>query len=174
MPCHVHQDVAPLIRHQPLAARRVLAPAVRHEPDKVLHRNLIPSIVHLNIISIQIKRAIGVVEDSSREGVARVACHIVRQHEDDLRIWNPEALDGAVQREDIGEVAVVEPEARRADQHRPVGRVLCGGQGRRRQEGEDDAGELHGGLVARRRLSKGKVESRSCRGVEARPSVSLF
>jgi hypothetical protein len=156
MPRHINQDITPLIRHQPLTARRVLAPAIRHEPDEILHGDLVPPIVDLDVVSVQVKRAIGVVEDGAGEGVARVAGHVVGQHEDDLRVRDPEALDGAVQREHVGQVAVVEPEARCPHQHRPVGRVLCGDQGRRRQEGEEYAGGLHGGLMARRKMGKGK------------------
>jgi hypothetical protein len=110
MPCHVDQDVAPLICHQPLAARCVLAPTIRHEADEVFHCNLIPSVVHLDVVSVQVKGAIGVVEDGSREGVARVTGHVVRQHEDNLRVWDAEALDCAVERENICKMAVVEPE----------------------------------------------------------------
>jgi hypothetical protein len=150
MPCHVDQDVAPLICHQSLAAWSVLAPAVRHEPDEVLHSDLVPSVVHLDVVAVQVKRAVSVVEDGAREGVARVAGHVVGQHKDDLRVGDAEALDGAVEREDIGKVAVVEPEARGAHEHRPVGRVLCCDQGCRqeREEREEGAGELHCGLRA--------------------------
>lgn len=108
---HVDQDVTSLVCHQPLAARSVLAPAICHEPNEVLHCDLVSSVVNLDVVSVQIEGAVSVVEHGSWEGVAWVAGHVVRQHEDDLRVGNAEALDCAVEREDVGQVPVVEPEA---------------------------------------------------------------
>ena len=51
-----------------------------------------------------------------------------------MGVGDAETFDGAVQREDVGEVAVVEPEAGGGDEDRPVGCVFCcgvGGQGKR-------------------------------------------
>ena len=127
---HIHQDIAPLIRHQPLAARRILPPAIRHQPDEILHRDLVTPVVDLDVVPVQVQGAVGVVEDGAGEGVARVARHVVREHEDDLRVWDAEALDGAVEGEHVREVSVVEPEARGPHQDGPVGRVLGGGKGR--------------------------------------------
>lgn len=93
MSCHVDQDITPLIGHQPFATWGVLAPTVCHKADEVLHRDLVPSVVDLDIVSVEIEGSVGVVEDGAWEGVAWVAGHIVRQHENDLRVRNSEALD---------------------------------------------------------------------------------
>lgn len=56
-----------------------------------------------------------------------------------MRVRDPETLDGAVEREHVGQVPVVEPEARGRDQDGPVGGV--GGVGEGGQEGEEGEGE---------------------------------
>lgn len=147
MPCHVDKNVTPLVGHEPLAAGGVLAPAVSHEPDEVFHCDFVAPVIHLDVVSIQIEGAVGIVEDGSRECIARVARHVIGQHENDLRVWYAEALDCTVQRQDVGEMAIVEPEARCPHEHRPVGRVLTCDE-RRCQEREEDAGNLHGGISA--------------------------
>jgi len=48
MPGHIDQDVRAVIRHKPLRARIVCRPAVRQQPDEVLDRNLVSSVVHLD------------------------------------------------------------------------------------------------------------------------------
>jgi hypothetical protein len=94
--CHVHEDVAPLVRHQSLAAWHVLAHSVCHEPDEVLDCDFVSPVVHLDVVAVQVQGSVCVVVDGAGEGVARVACHVVRQHEDNLRVGNPETLDGTV------------------------------------------------------------------------------
>ena len=139
VPRHVHQHVAPRVAPEPLPPRHVLAQPVRQQADEVLHRDLVPAVVDLDVVAVEVERAVGVVVDGAREGVARVAGHVVREHEDDLRVRYPEALNGPVEREHIGQVPVVEPEAGGGDQDGPVGGV--GGEGRGDEEGEEGEGE---------------------------------
>ena len=148
MTCHVDQDVAALVRHKALRSGHVLGDSVGHEPYEVLHGDLVSSVVDFDVVSVEVQGAVGVVVNGAGECVARVAGHVVGQHEDDLRVGDAEALHGTVEREDICEVPVVEPEARRADEDRPVGRVL-GGRERSQQEGHQRCGELHVGCASR-------------------------
>ena len=55
------------------------------------------------------------VVHASGEGVSSVTRHVVREHEHDVRVRYAEAPDGVVDGEGVRHVAVVEPEARRAD-----------------------------------------------------------
>jgi hypothetical protein len=128
MSSHVDQDITPIIRHQPLTPRPTLRPSIRQKTNEVLDRNLIASVVDFNatahsIVKIQVARL--VVEDGAGERVARVASHVVRQHKDDLRIGNAEALDSTIEGESVCEMAVVEPEAGGRDEDGPVGCVCC-------------------------------------------------
>lgn len=54
-----------------------------------------------------------------------------------MAVGDPETLDGAVEGEDVGEVAVVEPEAGGGDEDRPVGGVFCA-DGRGEEGSEED------------------------------------
>lgn len=151
---HVDEHVAAGVGAQALAARDVIAQPIRKQPDEVLHRHLVTAIVHLDVIAVEIDRAVCVAVDGAGEGVARVAGHVVGQHQNDLRVGDPESLDGAVQRQDIGKVAVVKPEPRRRDQHSPVGCVLSKHRGcKQQEEGEEsrseDGEETHGGQTVR-------------------------
>jgi hypothetical protein len=74
---HVHQYITPIIRQQPLAARHVLAHAVRHEADEVLHRDFVAPVIDFDVVAVKIERAVRVVEYGCWEGVARVARHVV-------------------------------------------------------------------------------------------------
>ena len=140
---HVHQHITPRIAAQSLPARHILAQPVRQQPDEVLDRDLVAAVVDLDVVAVEIQRAVRVVVDGPREGVARVAGHVVRQHEDDLRVGDAESLYGAVEGEDVGEVAVVEPEAGGGDQDGPVGGVGGGGEGEEGEKGEEEREEMH-------------------------------
>lgn len=111
MPRHIHQHVAPRVTAQPLPARHIPPQPVRQQPDEILHRHLVAAVIHLDVVAVEVEGAVGVVVHGAGEGVARVAGHVVREHEDDLGVGDPEPFDGAVEGEDVGEVAVVEPEA---------------------------------------------------------------
>lgn len=54
------------------------------------------------------------VVHASGEGVSSVTRHVVREHEHDVRVGYPQPPHGVVDGEGVGNVAVVEPEARRA------------------------------------------------------------
>lgn len=136
---HVHQHITAPVTPQPLPPRHILPQPIRQQPDEVLHRDLVPAVVHLDVVAVQVERAVGVVVDGAREGVARVAGHVVGEHEEDLRVRDPEPLDRAVEREHVGQVPVVEPEARGGDQDGPVGGV--GAEGGGEEQGEEGQGE---------------------------------
>ena len=144
MPRHINQHITPPIAPQPLPPWHILSQPIRQQPNKILYRDFIPAIIHLDVIAVEIERAVRVVVDGPGEGIARVARHVVRQHEDDLRVGDAEALDGAVEGEHVGEMAVVEPEARGGDQDGPVGGVGGSGEGgeEEEEEGEED-GKVH-------------------------------
>ncbi len=139
MPGHVDQQVAAAVAAEPLPARDLLGQAVGQQPDEGLDGDLVAAVVDLDVVAVEVERAVGVVVDGAGEGVARVAGHVVGEHEDDLGVRDAEAFDGAVEGEDVGEVAVVEPEAGGGDEDGPVGGVLGGGE--EGEEGEEEEGE---------------------------------
>lgn len=146
VPGHVDQQVAAAVAAEALAARDLLGQAVGQQPDEGLDRDLVAAVVDLDVVAVEVERPVRVVVDGAGEGVARVAGHVVGQHEDDLRVRDAEPFDAAVQGEHVGEVPVVEPEARGGHQHGPVGGVLRRGEEGEKGEGEEgQEGELHGG-----------------------------
>lgn len=64
-----------------------------------------------------------VVENGSRTRIARITGHIVGYHEDNLAIGDAQPFHATVDREDVCDMPVVEPEAGRVHQDRPVVRV---------------------------------------------------
>lgn len=85
----------------------------RQHSNKILHRDLVPPIIHLNVLSVQVQQPRSVVEHGGWKLVPRVAGDVVGEHENDVGVWDTEALDGAIHGESVGDVAVVEPEAGR-------------------------------------------------------------
>lgn len=124
MPRHIHEYITPLVAAQPLTSRHVLAQSVSEQPDEVLHRDFVAAVIHLDVIAVEIECAIRVIVDGARERVARVAGHVVGEHENNLRVRNAEAFHGAVEGEDIGKVPVIEPEAGGGDQYSPIGSMF--------------------------------------------------
>ena len=125
MPGHVYQDIASVIGKQPLGSGHLLPNAIREKPYEALDRDFVTPIIDLDIVSIKIDGAVCVAVDGSGEGVARVTCHVIGEHEDYLGVWDSKTLDRAVEGENIGEMAVVEPESRRRYEDGPVGCVFC-------------------------------------------------
>mmetsp|Transcript_52903 Transcript_52903/g.133040 ORF Transcript_52903/g.133040 Transcript_52903/m.133040 type:complete len:203 (-) Transcript_52903:211-819(-) len=81
---HEDEDVAAVVRVEPFGARHVRHVAAREHADETLHADLVPAVVHLDIIAVNVHAMRCGVHDGGREHVARVACNIVRQHENDL------------------------------------------------------------------------------------------
>lgn len=140
MTCHVDQDVTPVIGQQPLASGCLFVHAIRQETNKVLNGHLVAPVVDLYVVAVQVDGAVGVGVDGTGEGVAWVAGHVVGQHQDDLAVGNAQTLDGTVDGQHIGEVTVVEPEARGTDQDGPVAGVF--GKGMAEEKGREEDGEL--------------------------------
>lgn len=137
---HVHQHVAAAVAAEPLAARDFRAQPVRQEADEVLDGDFVAAVVDFDVGAVEVELARGVVEDAAREGVARVARHVVGEEEEDLRVRDAEPFDGAVEGEDVGEVAVVEPEAGGGDEDGPVGGVGGGCEGGEEGDEEEEEG----------------------------------
>lgn len=70
--------------------------------------------VYLDVSLVQVELVVLAVINASGEGVSSVTRHVVREHEHDVRVRYPQAPHGVVHGEGVGDVAVVEPEARRA------------------------------------------------------------
>lgn len=146
---HVDQYITPVVGQQPLTPRCLVTDPVCEQPNEVFHGDLVAPVIHLDVVTIQVNRAVCIGIDSARESVAWIAGHVVREHENDLTVGDAESLDGAVDGEDIGEVAIVEPEARSTDQYGPVAGVL--GQG---DMAEDGRSQQHGQLKERVELHR--------------------
>lgn len=121
---HVHKDVASVVGQQALASGRFVADTIRQETNKVLNSDLITTVVDLDVVAVQVDCTVRIAVDGAGERISRVAGHVVGQHEDDLRVGDAKALHRSVHGQDIGEMTVIEPEARCADQDGPVARVF--------------------------------------------------
>ena len=159
MASHVHQNVASIISKEALASRHLGANTICQETNEVLDSDLIATVVDLDVVAVEINGAVGIAVDGSGEGIAGVAGHVVGEHEDDLGVGNTETFDGSVHGEDIGEVAVVEPESRCADENGPVASMFgesgCCEQSRCHEGVVLKVGELHGGDTMRCDMLKG-------------------
>ena len=94
----VHQDVAVGVGEEAFGARDCGVVASSQQPQKGLHRHLRPAVVHLDGGPVQVEAVAERVEDLSAEGVARVAGHVVCQHEDDAVVRDAEAADSSADR----------------------------------------------------------------------------
>ena len=81
-------------------------------------------VVDLHVPLVEIQLVVLAVVDAGGERVSRIAGHVVRQHEDDVRVRDPQASDGVVDREGVGYVAVVKPEARGAHLPPPSSSII--------------------------------------------------
>ena len=77
-------------------------------------------VVDLHIISVHVYVLVGVIEDGGWAGVARVAGHVVSNHQDDLTVRDPESLHTPIDGEHVGDVPIVEPEPGCVHQNSPV------------------------------------------------------
>ena len=143
---HVDEDIGIFVCEKALAARHLVAHAVGEKPDEVLDCHFISTVVHLDVGAVEIDGSVGIGVYGPRERIARVAGHVIGKHEDDLGVRDAQALHCAVEGEDIGEMAVVEPEARGSHEDGPVGGVFCGGGGKEGEGDGEEEGEreLHG------------------------------
>lgn len=105
------------------ARERGAAQRTGEEAEEVVDGDLAPAVVDLDVLVVDVEGVVIEAEDLGGEDVARIARHVVGEHQDDVVVGDPEALHNVVDGEDVGDVAVVEPERRRAHEHRPVVRV---------------------------------------------------
>ena len=130
----VDEDVAARVGEQALRPGGAGRVAVGQDAQERRGGDLVPAVVHLDVVAVEVDRVVDVAEDAPREGVARVARHVVREHQDDALVGDAEALDRAVEAQRVRDVAVVEPVPRRVHEHRPV-RGVVRAHGRAREEG---------------------------------------
>lgn len=95
---HVDKDVASIVGQQTLATGHLVADAIGEQADEVLDGDLVAAVVDLDVVAVQVDGAVGVAVDGAGEGVARVAGHVVGQHQDDLRVRDAQALHRPVHR----------------------------------------------------------------------------
>ena len=61
------------------------AESPREKSDQVLDGDLVSGVVDLHVVPVHIDVLVGIVEDGGGPGVARVARHVVSNHQDDLQ-----------------------------------------------------------------------------------------
>lgn len=86
----------------------------------MLSTSLVTPVIHFHIVSVHIDLLVIIVENGGRAGVPRVAGHVVGYHQDDLAVGDAKALDAAVDGQNVGHMAIVEPESGSVNQHSPV------------------------------------------------------
>lgn len=93
--------------------------------NEVLDVDFVAAIIDLNVVAVQVGLFVFVLEDLSREGIARVASHVVSKHKNNMRVWKAHAnnmviyenegwilpLDNSVNTQSIGAVAIVKPKS---------------------------------------------------------------
>lgn len=124
----VNEDVGALVGEELLRARRFRGQSPRQQAHKVLHRDLVASVIDFDVVAVDVDVLDAIVEDGRWSRVSRIASHVVGYHEDDLGIGNSETFDAPVNGEDVGHVAIVEPETGRVHQYCPIVGVAIFGE----------------------------------------------
>lgn len=62
------------------------------EADEVLHGHFITPVIDLDVIPVQIKTLSGVGVHVARKFIAVVASCVIREHKDDVGVWNTETF----------------------------------------------------------------------------------
>ena len=176
----VQEHVAPRVGEEPLGPRGARRVPVGEDAQEVLGRDLVPAVVDLDVIAVEVGAVVRVAEHRRRERVPRGARDVVGEHEDDVTVGDAEALDGAVERQGVGYVPVVEPVPARVDQHRPVAGVIRSARWRRRRRLEERLGAARGGVRRgiSRRVRDEREDERECtpgsHGVRPTPRQCAF
>ncbi|KAH3668060.1 hypothetical protein OGAPHI_001814 [Ogataea philodendri] len=110
---HIDKDVGILVREQPLGLWLLVGPSVGEQSDEILHGNFVSTVIHLDVVSVKFQLAVGIIVNEPGERISWVARHIVRQHQNDLRVRNAQSLDCSIHAQNVSHVAIVEPESRR-------------------------------------------------------------
>ena len=66
------------------------------QPQEVLDRNFVSTIVDFDVLAIEIERVTTIREHASGEVVARIAGRVVGEHEDDVRVGYAEAFHSSI------------------------------------------------------------------------------
>lgn len=90
------------------------------QSNETLHRHFVPAIVNLQIAVVQINSSQLIVYDGPGINVARVACNVLGQHENDAIVGDAECLDRLIDAQHVGRMTIVEPVGGRVHQHRPA------------------------------------------------------
>lgn len=62
------------------------------QAHKVGDGDVIAPHVHLHVVAIEVNVMVGVGIDGPRQRVARAACYVIGEHEDDAAVWNAQAV----------------------------------------------------------------------------------
>ena len=68
------------------------------DPNKVLYRNLVATIINFNIVAIEIQMSTSIGVHASRKLVSKVTRRIIREHENNIGIWNAQSFDSSIPR----------------------------------------------------------------------------
>jgi hypothetical protein len=111
---HVNEDVGPIIGQEPFRTRyrRVDSTWIRglatsrgkkqtwyktcQETDEVLHGHFVTPVIDFDVIPVQIEALSGVGVHVSGKFVAVVTSCVIREHKDDIGVWNTESFYGAI------------------------------------------------------------------------------
>lgn len=81
---HVDEDVTAGVGAEAFGAGEFGGEAVGEEADEAFDCYFVAAVVDFDVVAVEVEGAVGVVVDGAGEGVAWVAGHVVREHEDDL------------------------------------------------------------------------------------------
>jgi hypothetical protein len=109
---HVHEDIRAVVREQSFRARyrwidssymeswgkrECFGP--RHtceQPNEVLHGHFVATIVYFDVIAVEVQMTTRFGVYAPGEFVARVTRDVIGEHENDIRVGDPETLYGAI------------------------------------------------------------------------------
>lgn len=93
--------------------------------NKIIDGHLTPTIVNLCVFVIDIQAMVVMVINGGRKGIASIAGHVVGQHQDYMVVGYSQSFNYVVHREDIGNMSVIKPKRRGANEYCPIICVCC-------------------------------------------------
>ena len=88
-PCVLYQKMSSRTNHM------ASIPTSQHSQE-VLDRHFVSAVVHFDVVTVEVQLTTCIGVDASGEFVARIAGGVVREHENNIRIWDSQPLDGSV------------------------------------------------------------------------------
>lgn len=84
------------VSYHPTVALRSRSDRTGEQAEKALDADLVVPVVDLDLIAVEVEVSTRVGKHLACDRIARIAGNIVRQHQDDVAVWDAQALDSTI------------------------------------------------------------------------------